>query len=145
MTERKRPKSLLHTPALTNLSRNLGTLMRAKGFTQLELAKHSKEFGGISQKTISNILNKTRGVYLEQLDVLADVFNLAPAQLIADEFEIVRLIPLTLKGPDTKGLPPRIMQVARKLADMPAAQRDSIMSVIDGLSVSLKILNKETE
>jgi transcriptional regulator with XRE-family HTH domain len=145
MPEKKRPaKTGLNLPALGNLSRNLRTLMEAKGFKQLELAKYSKEFGGISQKTISNILNQTRGVYLEQLDVLAAVFGITPAQLIADDFEIVRLIPLTLKGPDTKGLPPRIMRAAKQLENLPEAQRESIIGIIEGFSVSAELLRKST-
>jgi transcriptional regulator with XRE-family HTH domain len=134
MTTRKHRKGSIHYSALDNLSNNLRTLMTARGYTQLALAAASKDYGGISQKTISNIITRARGIYLEQLDVLADTFGITPSQLIAEDFEIVRVIPLTLKGSDNKGLPPRVMRAAKLLATLPEAQRETIIGIIEGFA-----------
>jgi transcriptional regulator with XRE-family HTH domain len=77
-------------PTRATLAGNLRALMTARGLDQLGLEAASEPHGGISQKTISNILNQRHSVYLEQLDTLADTFGITPSDLISDSLSITK-------------------------------------------------------
>jgi transcriptional regulator with XRE-family HTH domain len=83
MTARKRKQ-----PTRSILASNLASIMEAVGWTQTDLAKKSEKHGGLSQKTISNILAERHSVYLEQLDTLADTLGLSPSQLVSESLKI---------------------------------------------------------
>ncbi len=59
------------------VARNLRSLMEREGMTQLKLAKRS----GVSQRTISNVLNESHEPGVETVDQLARVFKLKGWQL----------------------------------------------------------------
>jgi transcriptional regulator with XRE-family HTH domain len=71
----KVPNTKLTTMAA--VARNLRTLMEREAMTQLKLAKKS----GVSQRTISNVLNESHEPGVETVDQLARVFKLDGWQL----------------------------------------------------------------
>lgn len=66
------------TSTVENFANNLRLLMRLGGLNQTELAKKS----GVSQKTISNILNNGQNPTIETADLLAAAFGLEGWHLI---------------------------------------------------------------
>lgn len=66
------------TATKTVLARNLRYLMGDRGWDQVDLAKKS----GVSQKTVSNILNEMKVPGLDTVDKLAGAFGLNLWQLI---------------------------------------------------------------
>jgi len=136
MTKRKRPQKVsMNHPTMEILSTNLRKIMEVKGLTQLQLEELTKEHGGLSQKTISNILRKVRSIYLEQLDVLADTFGIAPALLINEDFD-VRSLSMKKNVTSYRVLSPRILRVAKKLEALPPENRETLISLIEGISTA---------
>lgn len=76
---------------MTNFARNLRMLMEHYGHTQMKL----KERSGISQKTISNILNPNSDVSSPQFDhmvALASVYNIEVWHMLIPNAEIGMLL-----------------------------------------------------
>lgn len=65
------------------LARNVRFLMADRGWKQLETAKKA----GLSQKTISNILNRRKDTQLSYVEKLAGAFGLSPWHLMLPELD----------------------------------------------------------
>lgn len=141
MTDRKRPQKIsMNHPTMEILSINLRKIMEERGLTQLQLEELASAHGGLSQKTISNILRRVRSIHLEQLDVLADTFGIPPAQLLSETFEVKALS--RKKGGASHGLPPYILRAAKKLEKLPEDTRNTMLSLIDSFSTANVRLSK---
>lgn len=105
------------------LAQNLDALMKDRGLSQAELARRSKRYGGISQKTISNILSRQHAASVEHIGTLAAVFGIHPALLISHA--------------DLK-------QVAQPKESQPAhkADRQDLYELISNLPARTRALNK---
>lgn len=111
---------------MTNIGKTIRIMRMSRGMSQAELAERI----GKKRSAVGNYENGTREPDLDTIEALADVFNVAMADLLGDEKEA------NGEAVQVYGVEPDVMELVSIYRDLNATGQSTLMNMARSLNIN---------